>query len=264
MSRLLQAGEYFGESLRAGDSDLLSLSITAYSPYCHIEAHSHENPYFSLLTAGHYRENDQKSSSEILPGTLLFRPAHYQHANEFQPDGGHCFNIEFKHNWQYWTSGELQLPARCHQFNATLLPAVYKTLLSFNAHRQIDLENILVCLEQLNERPSTRRDLPCVQTVARIIDAEQETFHTLTSLAARAHVHPVYLSRIFKQAKGCTITEYQLRTRINSSLDLLMRSNLSVSDIAYRFGFYDDAHYIRNFKKIMGYAPHRFRLLCKS
>jgi len=232
MSRLLQAGEYFGESLRVGDSDLLSLSITTYNPYCQIEAHRHENPYFSLLTSGHYRETDPKSSTEILPGTLLFRPAHYQHANEFQSNGGHCFNIEFKLGWQEWTRGELQLPARCHQVDAALLPAVYKTLLSFNTHQEINLEDILGCLEQLNERPSTRRDLPCVLTVVKIIAAEQEIFHTLTSLATRAHVHPVYLSRIFRQVKSCTLTEYQLQTKISRSLALLMRSNLSVSDIA--------------------------------
>lgn len=264
MNRLLQEGEYFGESLRTGDSDTLTLSLTAYGPDCSIETHSHENPYISLLTRGQYRENTNGTSAEILPGTLLFRPAHYQHGNEFQPTGGHCFNIEFKHDWQHWTDKQLLLPTNCRQLNATLLPAIYKTLAHFNAHQQVDMENILYCLEQFTTQPATRRDLPCVQTVAAIITGEQEIFHTLSSLAARAHVHPVYLSRIFRQAKGCTITDFQLHTKVSSSLPLLVRSRLPISDIAFRFGFFDDAHYIRNFKKLMGYAPHRFRLLCKS
>jgi len=105
--------------------------------------------------------------------------------------------------------------------------------------------------------------LPWINKITQILENELDCFHSIQSLSERVYVHPMYLIRAFKERIGITIGEYQLKMKIENSVSLLMNTSLSISDISYRNGFYDDAHFIRTFKSVYSTSPHQFRLSMK-
>ena len=70
-----------------------------------------------------------------------------------------------------------------------------------------------------------------------------------------------HFMRLFKRYSGFSPYEYVLNYRIHDSKRLLKESDLSVKEIAYQVGFNDVNNYIREFKKLVGTTPVKYRKL---
>ena len=81
----------------------------------------------------------------------------------------------------------------------------------------------------------------------------------LQELANVVSISESYLSKIFKQATGKTITEYIQQARIEKAIDYLFAGTLSISQIAAQLGFYDQFHFSKTFKAFTGMAPSIYR-----
>lgn len=68
------------------------------------------------------------------------------------------------------------------------------------------------------------------------------------------------LLRAFKQATGYTPVEYLLRLRIRRGCELLRRTDLNITEIAFETGFNDSNYFTRQFKKKMGISPREYRM----
>ena len=82
---------------------------------------------------------------------------------------------------------------------------------------------------------------------------------TLDSLSYQVYLSPTYLSRIFKEETGSTVTEYTTSVRIDRSKELLRTKALSIADIAQMVGFEDQSYFSRIFKKTAGISPMAYR-----
>ncbi|UQZ37446.1 AraC family transcriptional regulator [Paenibacillus sp. PK3_47] len=82
---------------------------------------------------------------------------------------------------------------------------------------------------------------------------------TLEQLAAKVNVHPYYLSGLFKQEVGLSISEYITRNRIEDSTYFLIHSDLRILDISVLLGFCNQSYYTRQFKKYMSMTPLQYR-----
>ncbi len=71
--------------------------------------------------------------------------------------------------------------------------------------------------------------------------------------------HPNYINRLFLQHTGMSLHRYLLHYRIQQAIRLLLDTDLSVSEICYRCGFHDLAHFSKYFKKETGRSPSTFR-----
>jgi len=67
------------------------------------------------------------------------------------------------------------------------------------------------------------------------------------------------LLRAFKQATGCTPVEYLLRLRIRHGCELLRRTDLNITEIAFETGFSDSNYFTRTFRKQNGLTPSAYR-----
>ncbi|MED0678093.1 response regulator transcription factor [Aneurinibacillus thermoaerophilus] len=81
----------------------------------------------------------------------------------------------------------------------------------------------------------------------------------LESLAEVVHLHPQYVSRLFKRKVGITLTEYIIRLRLEKSKYLLASTDLSVAQIGEQCGFPDSNYFSRIFRKREGIAPTEYR-----
>ncbi|MGE5557096.1 MAG: helix-turn-helix domain-containing protein [Bacillota bacterium] len=74
----------------------------------------------------------------------------------------------------------------------------------------------------------------------------------------RLDISRSYLFSYFKKKMGITLFEYIIHRKLIRSCGLLY-TDKSITEIAQSLGFYDAAHFNRNFKKIFGVAPGMYR-----
>jgi len=109
--------------------------------------------------------------------------------------------------------------------------------------RSRTLENILVYVRQHIYQPERLR---------------------LESLAEHFRYAPNYLSIFFKRQTGESLQQYILRYKLKLVETRLRYSDWSVSQIAYEFGFTDESHLGKLFKKYYGQTPRGFRQLVQG
>lgn len=82
---------------------------------------------------------------------------------------------------------------------------------------------------------------------------------TLPALARQVHASPFHLARIFREDTGVSVHAYQLRVRLSKSIDLLLDTGQTLSEIAHRLGFATHSHFTSAFRRMTGLTPGRFR-----
>ena len=82
----------------------------------------------------------------------------------------------------------------------------------------------------------------------------------LTILAAVAGLSVHHFARQFKQTAGVTPHYYLTQKRVERAQEMLAKTDLSLSEIAYAAGFSDQSHLARLFRHILGTTPREFRV----
>lgn len=78
---------------------------------------------------------------------------------------------------------------------------------------------------------------------------------SLSDLAEKLHLSPVYLSTLFHRDMGVPLKKYINQIRVNNAENLLINKVCNVSEAAEASGFADVAYFSRTFTKMKGYNP---------
>lgn len=78
------------------------------------------------------------------------------------------------------------------------------------------------------------------------------------AIAAKYHLHPGYLSRLFKQEMGETLTEYLLRIKVERAAQLLKQGDYKIGEVARMVGYSASSYFSIMFKKYTGYSPREY------
>lgn len=81
---------------------------------------------------------------------------------------------------------------------------------------------------------------------------------SLGDIATYTGYNSTYISRIFKKEFGITPHAFMLNQKINISQKMLLKNNLIV-DVASEAGFYDQSHFVRNFKRVFAISPSEYK-----
>lgn len=82
-----------------------------------------------------------------------------------------------------------------------------------------------------------------------------------SSVAERFGYHGDYLSALFKQWMGMSLSQFIIHTRLEAAGDLLAEYGVSVREAALSCGFSDEKYFMRQFKKKEGVTPGEYRRL---
>lgn len=82
---------------------------------------------------------------------------------------------------------------------------------------------------------------------------------SLQSVADRFHFSPEYTSRLIKEATKMTYTQIVYRIRMEKSQELLLHTNMTISQISEEIGYDTSEHFIRQFKKYNNTTPTNYR-----
>ena len=84
---------------------------------------------------------------------------------------------------------------------------------------------------------------------------------TVEALSEVANMSVTNFSRIFRRQTGFSPYDYVLISRLNKAKEYLLRTDMSVTEIAYETGFNSEANFIYCFTKSEGVSPGKFRKL---
>lgn len=129
-----------------------------------------------------------------------------------------------------------------------------------------DLEEALGRLFKKN--PVLRRELPEVRAREHwdIVDEVKKYVFThfdgdlsLTEIGDAVHLHPAYLSKVFKDATGKNLSSYITDIRMEKAAELLVQTSLHVRDIMEMVGYQKSQYFGRLFREKYGMTPKEYR-----
>lgn len=93
-----------------------------------------------------------------------------------------------------------------------------------------------------------------------IIEANLElaTSDLLVVIANSLSLHPQYINKLVKSSLGTTLSSLIMDSKIKHSCEMLL-TRQPITDISLKLGFFDHAHYHKNFVKYFGISPSQFR-----
>jgi len=94
-----------------------------------------------------------------------------------------------------------------------------------------------------------------IRRLIRHIDRHLDEDLPIDGLAQTAGLNPFHLSHIFKHKTGLSIRQYIIQARIRKIRHRYSHRNTELTEAALDYGFYDQSHFIRHFKKHVGITP---------
>jgi AraC-like DNA-binding protein len=84
---------------------------------------------------------------------------------------------------------------------------------------------------------------------------QDDFFDNIENVASRYGITSRYLQKLFLQYTGLTPKLYSKINRFQNSLRLVTKNDTSLTSIAYDCGYFDQSHFIREFKSFTGFTP---------
>lgn len=267
-AQALQGGKFYGSILRKRECHEAIFTELQHASPRKLPSHSHELAFFAIQLAGDYRERYGREQVDYAPFTVAFRPAGTPHQDEIGPRGVKLFEIELKPRWQTWIqqcSGSLTTACDDRRGGEMLwlgLQLLHET--REPSVDQLQTESLLTELvgraARLNHE--TKQAPRWLERVVEKLYCEFRERLTLSDLATEAGVHPVHLSRVFREFQQVGIGEFVRRLRIQSACRMMLAAEMSLTEIALETGFADQSHFTRAFRKVTGVSPTIFRRSC--
>ena len=95
--------------------------------------------------------------------------------------------------------------------------------------------------------------------ILQVIHVSIEDHIQAKDIAKAVNISEGYAFNLFKKYMGISLMEYVRKLKIERGKVLLLRTTKSILDISIILGFYDQSHFTKVFKKIVGITPTEYR-----
>jgi AraC family transcriptional regulator len=242
----------------------LRIRSVRYRPGTVQPRHCHADVGLSLVIAGNVEESTSATVHLARAGSLVTKPADCWHANVFGPRGAQLLQVaprnpadfaamsKFDYRW-------LEAP----RLTRAMLQLWISPAEALESAELVFWETISQLQPSLGEAGARNGDW--WSEALELLNAESSHAVSVSDVARRVGVHPVHLARICRRKLGCSVREYLLQRRTLTAWRACEERNQSLSAIAARCGFADQAHMTRAFTRELGISPARMqRLLAAS
>jgi len=112
--------------------------------------------------------------------------------------------------------------------------------------------------------PSGRRHCPknnnhqVIEKSIEYISMNLASDLSLEKLSELFNYTPIYYHKLFKASTGKTLRGYVEEQRIKKSMDLMLSTEMTLTQIAYECGFSSQSYFNYAFRKKMGYPPREY------
>ena len=103
---------------------------------------------------------------------------------------------------------------------------------------------------------------PTILKVKHYIIKNLDCNINIDEIAKAAGYSSAHLNRMFKEEYGLTLHAFLIDKRIEKAKKLIrINKDATLTQIAYKTGFFDQSHFIRNFKKVYSLSPKKYKYL---
>lgn len=260
----------------------------ALKPYIHVDRIAEYHVLIYLLK-GRMEIIEDGTTYVLTPGTIFFLKAgvHHWGATEFEA-GTAWYYVHF-YTSELTTTMKPLTPTFSYATDKCFTPMDYQYYLPLPKYMNLSLGNVLEkeleklvaltqsvgevnlmemnltlwnvlfrCYELGQGKEEPLENERTRQLIVYLKDHYAEQF-TASDLEKEIGLSYKYIGTQFKQRTGMTIRQYQLMLRIQEAAKLLCETELSITEISDRVGFYDSFYFSNIFKREKGMSPKRFR-----
>lgn len=217
--------------------------------------------------------NDEMHSLEATSGNKLQVICIYFLSDLIFQPGTNSPDLEYLS--QFYNQSSTKSKNRVYTDHNRMIMKIIKKMLkeldAKNEYYQLALKNylleILLTLMRYRGKKTKRNgnkfrkahDVERLKSVFIYIQNNYDQRISLSELSKTICLSPAYLCRFFKKVTGTTISNYLLRTRIDRAKELLIKSNLTITQIAFKTGFESHSYFDRVFHRFTKLSPKTFR-----
>lgn len=131
---------------------------------------------------------------------------------------------------------------------------------SFGIH--VFLGNLLRLLCKHQDDPRKEPAMHTTEKMNPILSYISEHYKEITHLddiAAQFYISTPHLCRIFKKHTGMTVSHYINHVKLQHGCELLVHTDMSITEIALECGFNSSMYFCKTFKSQIGCTPSEFR-----
>lgn len=241
----------------------------------------HDFYEISYIYSGRGAYHIADSYFQLEPGSVVLIQSGQMHTIDVNPqDLLHTVSIYFMPELIYHTGSNPYDSYYLHPFHfqQTKIPpafsqkemefSIWERILDMHQHLaqkenyyQLDLKNklselLLRLLKNMDYKnhpvPNHQSPLNRIKRFDKVFSHIHKKFATLIPLEDMANLacmSEAYFSRYFKQVTGLTPTHYMQRYRIEKSKELLIDTDLSITEIAFQIGFNSQSYFDRIFQQ---------------
>ena len=258
----LKKGEFYGTHYQKSAFENVIITDTEYT-HNKVDWHYHENPYFTYLLDGKLFESNKKESYYLKPGSLLFHNWQDAHYNIKPDEYTRGFHIELNEDWflnynikitDFEGSLNLKNPLIKNVMNKIVIESKIEDQYS-NLSIETALLTIFDAIKTTKKSHSNKKPV-WVKNLEELL-LEEEMDYSLKNLSSILGITPIHLSRGFSKYFGTTLGNYIRLLKLNKAFYLLATNKFSMTEICYKCGFYDQSHFISNFKSVYKTTPSK-------
>ncbi len=98
-----------------------------------------------------------------------------------------------------------------------------------------------------------------VREARKLLGENLSTDYSVETLSARVKLNRTTLQQVFRQVYGMTIYEYRTQVRMQEVRNLLLRDDLTVTEVAGRCGYTNASKFAAVFRKVTGMNPGEWK-----
>ena len=246
----------YGISFTSVVADMVELKICSRSHQSY-KKHMHQELSIGIIREGSTKVEFPGETIEFVKGDGVIIPPKLSHMCLPENIEHWCFDMLYINSAFY--EEELTFTKAKSLKDATLIEeflAIQKESMNQNYIE----ENLIELLERLSEdnKKNSAQEDAAVVNVKAYIDEHWLDKIKLKELEEQFNMSKFSIIHSFRKAYNTTPIAYQLQLKMAEAKKLLMQQ-VSILDVCYELGFYDQAHFTREFKKMNGLTPSAYQ-----
>lgn len=256
-----------GTALDRIDVGAFTVTRSTYEPGQMLPSHIHADACATIVMRGSVSERVGSRRFECHREQFLVRPAKVVHENVYGPVGAECMLVSARAEWVesdqaasalFRSPGSARAPATLSVARRIGRELRLGDRAAALAIEGLTLELMAVAARRLDDRQY--RAVPAwLHSVRERLHDDCSSDLRLYVIAREVGVHPVHLTRAFRQHFACSPGEYVRQRRIDSACAELADSDRSISEIALDAGFSSPSHFATAFRRSTGVTPSDYR-----
>jgi len=222
--------------------------------------------YVILVTRGKLTYAIEGVDVELVKGDLLFIPKGTVRSGRNHPDSPHQkYSAHFQIlNPEHFPIRQVQHYYKIHSRHFDYMSQRFSVLtqqwLGRLSHYPIICQGILLEILGYMGREAemtiySPAKLKLVKTIQAFLIVHYREAISISQLAEICDRSPNYITQIYKEVTGLTPIAYIHHLRMQTAVELLTSSRITIGEVSDYLGYSDQSHFNRMFKKMMGYPP---------